>query len=219
MKKKNGFTLIELLVVIAIIAILASMLLPALDRARTQARQAVCMSNLKQIGIAVNMYLNDNNEYFYPTVWAWTGDFGSYNGTSFLRTLVQMGYAGGYMKYSGVTSGNLIEAGGIVVCPDVRRPQVSVYVADFNYNYYLGQTTAPYYGRLSKVRQPSKTLVFCEGSSSQCHYAPNIWGWTVGTDRVRGRHFNYQMLNCLFVDGSVRALGYNDFVKDNIFYP
>ncbi|HOC03270.1 MAG TPA: prepilin-type N-terminal cleavage/methylation domain-containing protein [Candidatus Ratteibacteria bacterium] len=63
--KKKGFTLIELLVVIAIIAILASMLLPALSRARENARRAVCISHLKQIGLALEMYADDNNE-FYP---------------------------------------------------------------------------------------------------------------------------------------------------------
>ena len=62
MQRKNGFTLIELLVVIAIIAILAAILFPVFAQAREKARQSSCQSNLKQIGLAFKMYVQDYDE-------------------------------------------------------------------------------------------------------------------------------------------------------------
>ncbi|MDD3114072.1 MAG: DUF1559 domain-containing protein [Candidatus Izemoplasmatales bacterium] len=97
--KKSGFTLIELLVVIAIIAILASILFPVFGRARDNARKATCQSNLKQIGLALSMYVQDYDG-FYP----------SSSGTGY------MNHFSYYLKsyVAPTTLGNV----GVWVCPD-----------------------------------------------------------------------------------------------------
>jgi prepilin-type N-terminal cleavage/methylation domain-containing protein/prepilin-type processing-associated H-X9-DG protein len=77
MPRRRAFTLIELLVVIAIIAILAAILFPVFAQAREKARQATCQSNLKQIGVAFSMYVQDYDESFPNTreEFLWTGRF------------------------------------------------------------------------------------------------------------------------------------------------
>jgi len=73
MFKNRGFTLIELLVVMVIIALLVGLLLPALGRAREEARKTQCRSNLRQIGLAINIYTNDNKSWT-PVVYGVTWD-------------------------------------------------------------------------------------------------------------------------------------------------
>src|SRR5690348_15344424 len=68
--QRRAFTLIELLVVIAILAVLAAILFPVFAQARAKARQAACFSNLKQIGYALQMYLQDHDEHL-PTCCSW----------------------------------------------------------------------------------------------------------------------------------------------------
>ncbi len=73
----NGFTLVELLIIIAIIAIMAAILLPALNKARERGKLAKCTNHLKNIGLAALQYANDNNDYYpialrtYPDIQSW----------------------------------------------------------------------------------------------------------------------------------------------------
>src|SRR5476651_129734 len=93
---KRGFTLIELLVVIAIIAVLAAILFPVFAQAREKARQTSCLSNEKQLGLAVMQYVQDYDE-MTPTgaaIYHYTWDDGNGNSYSYDEPVPGAGWAG-----------------------------------------------------------------------------------------------------------------------------
>lgn len=201
-KGKRGFTLIELLVVVAIIAILAAMLLPALSKARERARTAVCMSNLKQLGLAFIMYL-DNHEEYFPMVEDWNSP-----ATIWAKTLAQEGF---------ITNGN------ILLCPTqfTTSRRVAPYYEfttnfncdDYNwwyvhygYNTLLGAFPAKF-KRLAQVKKPSETILLGDA-------ARDLSTTGLGTGYYMIRPYNggmYGLLhdrhdggaNILWVDGHV----------------
>ena len=130
------FTLIELLVVIAIIAILAAMLLPALNKARAQARTANCQSNIKQVGSALQLYADDSKEN-----WVWQEHSAGWNWGlyAWFRQLAD----GGYLKYQRIGRGATLRKRILTRCPEIERNAQWLTFSDTNCPPYMINSILP----------------------------------------------------------------------------
>lgn len=206
MKKKN-FTLIELLVVIAIIAILASMLLPALNQAREKAVGVSCSAQLKQVSLATQMYGNDNDGWIYHY-------YGNKQSISFYPLMVK------YLNAKADGSSNEFAGTEKIICPKTRkliskaRSKAHRYYYGFGYN----KSSAEKYGiplfRYNYTfngKKLSPSSIIFTGDTASEPWPGSAWA---GNTWYHGNSKSYASIlfhhtgraNVAFVDGHVGQL-------------
>jgi prepilin-type N-terminal cleavage/methylation domain-containing protein/prepilin-type processing-associated H-X9-DG protein len=193
---RGAFTLIELLVVTAIIAILAALLLPALGRAKEKARATQCLSQMRQLGLAALLYVDDNGDEFPRS----QHSAFTHGQQPWERVLAP------YLGATDTTWTSLLA--GVYHCPTDKRTTPWSY--GFNVYFELGPdddyTGRPQtWRRTTQVPRPSATILFAENTSAADHIMPNFWVTTQDTADLAARRHS-QKANYTFADGHSQIL-------------
>lgn len=239
MKQNHHFTLIELLVVIAIIAILASMLLPALQQAKAKAHSSYCHNNFKSIGATIVLYSTDHKDFFPPsgkTAWPgteqdWTDYFSAV--ANYVSSLWVKG-----RSYSPILSGTSVPKtfGHEFKCPAdfVRQKRTSNIKQCLSYaisSYFAGfgsaglEEAGQITHKLSRAKKPGSKIYRIDSTRNDEKPGTVIMLANHGT--IYGLNFNGKNgngevgfyhngnANALFVDGHSDSLRYQDTLTQN----
>jgi prepilin-type N-terminal cleavage/methylation domain-containing protein/prepilin-type processing-associated H-X9-DG protein len=229
---RRGFTLIELLVVIAIIAILAAIIFPIFSRVRERGLQITCMSNMRQIGMAVNMYASDNSDGL-PTTWhwdnrGWCGQDASWKQLIFV-----------YQKSDELFYCPTFEGRGVDCKDYVDNPQVR-YLGQYGINnwayipYFSGVN--PNQGdyqryetsKVSGLTNPAATILVSENGDSDWIVEPEPYKcvdpssqikiFTADYGLIKFRHGGKNSANATFADGHAKAMTHDQFHANNCYF-